>query len=157
MKALAAVWEFVAGESRLGPLGLAVAFLAAFLLLRAPYAGSFNFRCVLLARRSRSIWRSAEPLASFPIPAVPTEGAAPGSVEPKTFEVNADAILPARTGRVVRSSTAGRTGRLAVYAQGASYRGAVPQRSARTARERFYPGGEKFSELRFVDGVAGPK
>lgn len=36
MKTLAAVWEFVAGESRLGPLGLAVAFLAAFLLLRVP-------------------------------------------------------------------------------------------------------------------------
>lgn len=36
MSILAAIWDFIAGESRLGPLGLALAFAAAFALLRAP-------------------------------------------------------------------------------------------------------------------------
>ncbi len=36
MTALAALWDFIAGESRLGPLGLAAAFVAALALLRAP-------------------------------------------------------------------------------------------------------------------------
>ena len=33
---LAAIWEFIAGESRLGPLAVAVAIAAALVLLRAP-------------------------------------------------------------------------------------------------------------------------
>jgi hypothetical protein len=36
MTKLAAIWEFIAGESRLGPLGLAFAFLVALVLLRVP-------------------------------------------------------------------------------------------------------------------------
>lgn len=36
MTRLAAIWDFIAGESRLGPLGLALAFAAALALLRAP-------------------------------------------------------------------------------------------------------------------------
>jgi hypothetical protein len=33
---LAGLWDFIAGESRLGPLGLALAFAVALVLLRAP-------------------------------------------------------------------------------------------------------------------------
>lgn len=34
MKRVAAVWEFIAGESRLAPVGVAVGILAALVLLR---------------------------------------------------------------------------------------------------------------------------
>ena len=36
MSALAAIWDFIAGELRLGPLGLVLAFVVTLVLLRAP-------------------------------------------------------------------------------------------------------------------------
>jgi hypothetical protein len=96
-----------------------------------------------------------QPLASFPVPGAPPEGTATGSVEKKTFEVDADAILPVRTVSVTFINGRPDGEARSVDAQGRvicieQFRNGV----LNGTRERFYPGGEKFSELRFVDGVA---
>jgi len=96
-----------------------------------------------------------QPLTSFPVPALPAEGVPAGSVEKKTFEVDADAILPARTVSITFINGRPDGEARSVDAQGRvicieQFRNGV----LNGTRERYYPGGEKFSELRFIDGVA---
>lgn len=96
-----------------------------------------------------------QPLAAFPVPDPPADGAATGAVETRTFDVAADALLPARKVSVtlVNGRPSGEVrsvddqGRLICIER---YRAGV----LNGMRERFYPDGKKFSELRFVDGVA---
>ena len=131
-------------------LGVCAILLSMFLSL---FFGSENVSELLLPEAIDL--ENLQPLASFPVPAVPAEGVPPGSVEKKTFEVDADAILPAR--KVAVTFINGRPDGEArsVDAQGRvicveQFRNGV----LNGTRERFYPGGEKFSELRFIDGVA---
>jgi hypothetical protein len=101
---------------------------------------------------------SLQPLASFPMPEAPAEDAAAGGqqVETREFELEADAILPARRVKVtfVNGLADGevrcvdKDGRLISIEHFRRGRLNGP-------RQRFYPdGGQRFSELRFVDGIA---
>jgi hypothetical protein len=91
---------------------------------------------------------SLQPLASFTLPEAPSDG-------PSTMDVEADSFLPARKvsvtfvdgrpeGEVRCVDVRDRVICVETYRHGLLH----------GTRERFYPGGEKFSELRFVDGIA---
>lgn len=133
-------------------LGVCAILLSMFLSL---FFGSESVSELLLPPEIAIDLENLQPLASFPVPAVPEEEAATGSVESRTFEVDADAILPARKVSVTFINGRPDGEARSVDAQGRvvcveQFRNGV----LNGTRERFYPGGEKFSELRFVDGVA---
>lgn len=129
------------------------AFAVLLMLIWSLFSGSEKATGLLLP--ASTDLENLQPLPSFPLPEPPPEGTATGAVETRTFEVAADALLPARkvTVTFVNGRPSGEVrsvdpqGRLICIEQ---YRAGV----LNGRRERFYPGGEKFSELRFVDGVA---
>ncbi|MFO1094865.1 MAG: hypothetical protein U0992_16410 [Planctomycetaceae bacterium] len=96
---------------------------------------------------------SLQPLASFPMPTdLPADGA--GAVK-REFEVGADRFLPARKVSVtfVNGKPDGEVRSVSADGKVISiehYRNGV----LNGLRQRFYPNGERFSELRFDNGVA---
>ncbi|MBL8851864.1 MAG: hypothetical protein JNG89_19485 [Planctomycetaceae bacterium] len=139
-------------------IGIGVLVLLVGLLFSA-FSGSESVNELLLPPSIDL--ESLQPLASFPA-ATPADEAVTTvgdkQVEDREFELPADAILPARRVKVtfVNGRPEGEVRSVDVQGRVISvetYRNGL----LNGTRQRFYPGGEKFSELRFVDGVAQGK